>query len=53
LLGVFRQNQLLGGAKYGDMATYLQSWQEFKAYVSQIIEARRRSPRNDLVSALV
>jgi cytochrome P450 len=35
------------------MATYLQSWQEFKAYVSQIIEARHRSPRNDLVSALV
>jgi cytochrome P450 len=42
-----------GGTKYGDMATYLQSWQEFKAYMSQIIEARRRSPRHDLVSALV
>jgi cytochrome P450 len=42
-----------GGAQYGDMAAYLQSWQEFKAYVSRIIEERRRSPRNDLVSALV
>jgi cytochrome P450 len=42
-----------GGTKYGDMATYLQSWQEFKDYVSRIIEERRRSPRNDLVSALV
>jgi cytochrome P450 len=42
-----------GGAQYGDMPTYLQSWQEFKAYVSQIIAERRRSPRNDLVSALV
>jgi cytochrome P450 len=42
-----------GGAQYGDMATYMQSWQEFKAYFSQIIEERRRSPRNDLVSALV
>jgi cytochrome P450 len=42
-----------GGAKYGDMPTYMQSWQKFKEYFSQIIEARRRSPRNDLVSALV
>jgi cytochrome P450 len=42
-----------GGAQYGDRATYMQSWQEFKAYVSQIIEERRRSPRNDLISALV
>jgi cytochrome P450 len=42
-----------GGAQYGDMAAYMQSWQEFKAYVSWIIEERRRSPRNDLVSALV
>jgi cytochrome P450 len=42
-----------GGMQYGDMAAYLQSWQEFKAYVSQIIAERRRSPRNDLVSALV
>jgi cytochrome P450 len=42
-----------GGAQYGDMPTYMQSWQKFKEYFSQIIEARRRSPRNDLVSALV
>jgi cytochrome P450 len=42
-----------GGAQYGDMDAYMQSWQEFKAYVSRIIEERRRSPRNDLVSALV
>ena len=42
-----------GGAKYGDMDAYMQSWQEFKNYFSQIIEERLRSPRNDLVSALV
>jgi cytochrome P450 len=42
-----------GGTQYGDMAAYLQSWQEFKAYMSRIVEERRRSPRHDLVSALV
>ncbi len=46
-------NLTAGGTQHGDMARYLQSWQEFKAYFTQIIEARRRSPQDDLISALV
>jgi len=34
-------------------ARYLQSWQEFKEYVSRTIDERRREPRGDLITALV
>jgi cytochrome P450 len=34
-------------------AQYQQSWEEFKAYFSDMIEARRRAPRDDLISLLV
>lgn len=35
------------------MAQYMESWEAFKAYFVEMIEARRRAPREDLVSALV
>ncbi|CAI8031278.1 Cytochrome P450 109, partial [Geodia barretti] len=35
------------------MAQYMESWEAFKAYSVEMIEARRRAPRDDLVSALV
>lgn len=34
------------------MAQYMESWEAFKAYFVEMIEARRRAPREDLVSAL-
>ncbi len=36
-----------------DRARYQQSWEEFKAYFLQVIEARRRAPREDLITLLV
>ncbi len=35
------------------LAQYMQSWEAFKSYFVEMIEERRRTPRNDLVSALV
>ena len=35
------------------MAQYMESWEAFKAYFVDMIEVRRRAPREDLVSALV
>ena len=35
------------------MAQYMESWEAFKAYFVEMIEVRRRAPREDLVSALV
>ena len=35
------------------MAQYMESWEAFKAYFVEMVEVRRRAPREDLVSALV
>lgn len=35
------------------VARYLQSWQEFKEFFARRVEERRKSPRNDLITALV
>jgi cytochrome P450 len=43
----------LGGSPDFDFQRYLQTWQEFKAYFTDLIERRRKEPRKDLVSALV
>ena len=41
------------GQNEARMAQYMESWEAFKAYFVEMIEARRRVPREDLVSALV
>ena len=41
------------GQNEARMAQYMESWEAFKAYFVEMIEARRRAPRDDLVSALV
>jgi cytochrome P450 len=43
---------VLGGSPEFDFNRYLASWNEFKEYFSAMIEERRKSPRDDLVSAL-
>ena len=35
------------------MAQYMDSWEAFKAYFVEMVEVRRRAPRDDLVTALV
>ena len=35
------------------MAQYMESWEAFKAYFVEMVEVRRRAPREDLVTALV
>ena len=35
------------------MAQYMESWEAFKAYFVEMVEVRRRAPRDDLVTALV
>lgn len=35
------------------LVQYQQTWEEFRAYFVQMIEARRRAPRDDLITALV
>ncbi len=42
-----------GGQTEASLAQYMQSWEAFKAYFVEMIETRRRAPRDDLVSALV
>ncbi len=44
---------VLGGSPDFDLNRYLETWREFKAYFTEMIERRRRQPRDDLVSALV
>ena len=41
------------GQNEARMAQYMESWEAFKAYFVEMIEVRRRAPRDDLVSALV
>ena len=41
------------GQNEARMAQYMESWEAFKAYFVEMIEVRRRAPREDLVSALV
>ncbi len=42
-----------GTAHGADRARYQQSWEEFRAYFSWVIEARRQSPRDDLITLMV
>ncbi len=44
---------VLGGSPDFDLNRYLRTWQEFKAYFTEMAERRRREPKDDLVSALV
>ena len=44
---------LAAGQNEARMAQYMASWEAFKAYFVDMIEVRRRAPRDDLVSALV
>lgn len=46
-------NMTAGAAHGHDPAQYLRSWEEFKAYFTQTVEARRHQPRDDLITALV
>ncbi len=42
-----------GGQNEASLAQYMQSWEAFMAYFVELIEERRRTPKDDLVSALV
>ncbi len=41
------------GQNEARLAQYMQSWEAFKSYFVELIEMRRKAPKDDLVSALV
>jgi cytochrome P450 len=44
---------VVGGSPDADLKQYQQTWQELKSYFTEMVERRRREPRDDFLTALV